>query len=167
MPTGGSDCCGTCPFNEKNEGQAGYVHARQPGRDYCTIRALEITGPAFYTYCVNHPHHNPEGLDLPIGPVFEGDSDGHRWIWAASPDSPPLRHKLVMLAERMPLNWEVEYPAGLSLKEAVLLQLEEWREEAALPALRRIAASDTPARPGQQAAYARHRCDSSRPLDGL
>jgi hypothetical protein len=155
VPNGGSDCCGTCPFNERNQGEAGYAHAGDPGRDYCTIRDLEIVGSAFYTYCVNHPHHNPGGLDVPIGPVFQGDSFGDRSFWVASPDTPELRRKLVMLAERMPLEWDVEYPFGMSLKVGVIMQLGEWREDAALPALQRIATGDTSKSPVPKRAFAR------------
>jgi len=31
MPDGGSDCCGTCWFNERNKGEAGYAHADDAG----------------------------------------------------------------------------------------------------------------------------------------
>lgn len=76
MPNGGSDCCGTCWFNRRNKGQAGYQHAF-PGPTQCEIRSLEITSP-FYTYCANHPHRRPERDEVPIGPVMTGDESGRR-----------------------------------------------------------------------------------------
>ena len=73
MPNGGSDCCGTCWFNAKNKGQAGYDHASDHEPAFCTIRSLPIED-AFYTYCGNHPHRTPERDPIPIGPVFTGDA---------------------------------------------------------------------------------------------
>ena len=52
MPNGGSDCCGTCWFNAKNKGEAGYGHRKDPDPEYCLIRQLEIRSP-MYTYCAN------------------------------------------------------------------------------------------------------------------
>ncbi len=77
MPNGGSDCCGTCWFNAKNKGQAGYEHVEDPEPNFCIIRQLAIKN-AFYTYCANHPHKNPDKLNIPIGPVYVGDSSGYR-----------------------------------------------------------------------------------------
>jgi hypothetical protein len=55
MPNGGSDCCGTCWFNARNKGEAGYAHADDPEPKFCTIRGLAIEN-SFWTYCGNHPH---------------------------------------------------------------------------------------------------------------
>jgi hypothetical protein len=60
-----------------------------------------------------------------------------------------------MLAERMPLEWDVEYPFGMSLKVGVIMQLGEWREDTALPALERIATGDTAGGSAPQSAFAR------------
>jgi len=155
MPNGGSDCCGTCPFNEKNKGEAGYRHSSDLGRDYCTIRQYVITGSPFYTYCANHPHHNPEGIDIPVGPVFEGDSNSNRWVSAPSSDTPALRAKLLALIEWIPVTWVEDYPSGLSFAEAVVMQLGEWRERAALPALERIASSEVEPQPRGSGPFAR------------
>jgi len=38
MPNGGSDCCGTCWFNARNKGEAGYGHALATEPARCTIR---------------------------------------------------------------------------------------------------------------------------------
>ncbi len=40
MPNGGSDCCGTCWFNAKNKGEAGYEHRGDAAPEYCLIRKL-------------------------------------------------------------------------------------------------------------------------------
>ena len=71
MPNGGSDNCGTCWFNSKNEGQPGYHGAEKEGIVICTIRNLEIQNP-FYTYCPNHPAHNPEKIEKPLGDIHYG-----------------------------------------------------------------------------------------------
>jgi hypothetical protein len=158
MPNGGSDCCGTCCFNEKNQGRAGYAHADDPGRDYCAIRGLDIgdtPSGAFYTYCVNHPHHNPDRIDVPIGPVYFGVADHprspvvgtRREPWAPSPDSTELRRKVIALAEHLSLDPQREYPFGASLRLAVIEQLAAWRDINALPALRRIAQAEAPPTP--------------------
>ena len=90
MPNGGSDCCGSCWFNAKNKGQAGFDHADDPEPDFCTIRDLAIKVP-FYTYCGNHPHRRPEQDPIPIGPVFTGDPSGAREFWKPSPDTEEIR----------------------------------------------------------------------------
>ncbi len=94
MPNGGSDCCGTCWFNSKNKGEAGYEHAHDREADFCMIRQISIIGP-FYTYCANHPHKNAKKVDIPIGPVFIGDSSGKREVWVESPDTDEIREKLL------------------------------------------------------------------------
>jgi len=141
MPNGGSDCCGTCWFNERNKGEAGYdhTHDREPNR--CIIRDLPIKNP-FYTYCVNHPHRNPQRVAVPIGPVFTGDSDGNREVWMPSPDTEEVRAALLELLHAMPDVPVEEYPAGAPLDVVVIRQLGELREERALPDLERIARLD-------------------------
>ena len=109
MPNGGSDCCGTCWFNSKNEGEAGYGHSRDDGPDYCTIRSLSIDRP-FYTYCANHPRRRPERDAIPIGPVFVGDSAGQRTLWKSSPDSEEVRTHLLEMLRTMQEVPSTEYP---------------------------------------------------------
>ncbi|MGH6815609.1 MAG: hypothetical protein ACREC6_07890 [Hyphomicrobiaceae bacterium] len=84
MPNGGSDCCGTCRFDAKNKGEAGYARAGGPTLAVCTIRNLAIEIP-FYTYCANHPLRRSQRDDIPIGPVFAYDGGtGSRKLWQAS-----------------------------------------------------------------------------------
>ena len=138
MPNGGSDCCGTCWFNAKNKGQAGYDQADDPEPDFCTIRGLPIEYP-FYTYCGNHPHRRPERDPIPIGPVFTGDSSGAREFWKPSPDTEEVREHLLTLLEGIEVRPGSEYPIGLYADEVVVWQLGEFRETRAIDGLRRIA----------------------------
>jgi hypothetical protein len=87
MPNGGSDCCGTCWFNAKNKGEAGYAHAKDPEPDFCTIRSLPIEDP-FYTYCANHPYNRQKRDPIPIGPVFTGDERRELEVGAPCPGDP-------------------------------------------------------------------------------
>lgn len=139
MPNGGSDCCGTCWFNARNKGEAGYDHADDPEPNHCTIRDLAIAD-AFYTYCANHPHRRPERDPVPIGPVFTGDSTGARTLWKSSPDSEEIRRHLLDLLVEMEEQPGSEYPIGIYADEIVIWQLGEFREERASEQLRRIAA---------------------------
>lgn len=141
MPNGGSDCCGTCWFNARNKGEAGYGHANDPEPAYCTIRSLPIDNP-FYTYCGNHPHRRPDQDSIPIGPVFVGDSSGARQIWKPSPDSNVVRRHLLSLLELMEEQPRAEYPVGMFTDEGVVWQLGEFRERRAEEGLRRIASFD-------------------------
>ena len=99
MPNGGSDCCGTCWFNARNKGEAGYGDADDPEPNFCTIRGLAIENP-FWTYCGNHPHRRPDRDPIPIGPVFI-DAGGYpygRKQWQPSPDTEEVRQHLLELA---------------------------------------------------------------------
>ena len=139
MPNGGSDCCGTCWFNSNNEGRPGYHGGDRGGEVRCTIRDLVIAEP-FWTYCVNHPHHNPHRVSLPIGPVYV-DAGGFpygRRIWTHSPDSEALRVQLLRLLWTVAERPASEYPAGRTLDEAVVEQLGRFREVRAVEGLRRI-----------------------------
>ncbi len=137
MPNGGSDCCGTCWFNAKNKGQAGYAHSGDPEPASCTIRDLPIEDP-FYTYCANHPHRSPERDSIPIGPAFTGDSDGTRELWQPSPDTEEIRLHLLELLARIEERPASEYPIGIHLDEVVVRQLGEFREARAVEGLKRI-----------------------------
>lgn len=141
MPNGGSDCCGTCWFNARNKGKAGYDHARDPDRSFCTIRDLRIENP-FYTYCANHPHRRPERDPLPIGPVFTGEDDGRRQIWMSSPDTEEVRRHLLDLVARIEEQPHSEYPIGIYADELVVWQLGEFREVRAVEELRRLTTFD-------------------------
>lgn len=144
MPNGGSDCCGTCWFNAKNKGEAGYTHAGDPEPDFCIIRNLAIEDP-FYTYCANHPHRNPDKITIPLGPVFTGDSAGSRQVWMQSPDTEEVRAKLLELLKRIREQPDTEYPMGIYLDELVIWQLGEFREQRAVDDLKRIAAFNSDA----------------------
>jgi hypothetical protein len=142
MPNGGSDCCGTCWFNQKNKGEPGYDHAKDRGEDYCAIRHTKIEN-SFWTYCSNHPHHNPVKIDLPVGPLYVCAKGSYRReILQASPDSEEIRAKLLSLLESIPEEPKPEYPAGVSLDEMVVWQLGEFREGRATAGLGRVARFD-------------------------
>lgn len=136
MPNGGSDCCGTCWFNATNRGQAGYGHADSATPPACEIRGnLPIEHP-FYTYCSNHPHHNPDRVRIPVGPVYTINDDDHgRHVSVESPDSPEIRDTLLGLLAAATPSSARRYSAGLSLTEAAIRQLGEFRDERALPGL--------------------------------
>ena len=138
MPDGGSDCCGTCWFNAKNKGEAGYDHTQDPEAAFCTIRGFPIADP-FYTYCGNHPHRRPERDPVPIGPVFTGEE---REISRPSPDTEEIRQHLLALLDGMEEEPRSEYPIGRYSDEVVVWQLGEFRETRAVEGLRRIASFD-------------------------
>ena len=141
MPNGGSDCCGTCWFNRKNEGEAGYDHADSSRPDHCEIRGLPIAEP-LYTYCANHPHRIPSKLSVPVGPVFTGDSTGRREVWRPALDNEDVRKALLELLAGLADFDRDEYPIGLRLGEVILRQLVEFEERRAIPDLRRLADLD-------------------------
>ena len=46
MPNGGSDCCGTCWFNRRNQGERDWkMHADDSVEPYCDIRDRAIENP--------------------------------------------------------------------------------------------------------------------------
>lgn len=141
MPNGGSDCCGTCWFNARNKGEAGYAHTRDPEPASCTIRNLPIADP-FYTYCANHPHRRPQRDPVPIGPVFIGDSTGARKVWQASPDTVEVRQHLLALLGDIQAKPPSEYPIGTFADELVVWQLGEFQERRAVAKLQGIASFD-------------------------
>ncbi len=106
---------------------------------HCTIRHLDVPNP-FYTYCANHPHKNPQRLEIPIGPVYAGDSMGNREVIHPLADTEEHRLGHIQLLAQIPEQPSQEYPAGMSLDLSVILQLLEWKEQRALPGLDRIAA---------------------------
>ena len=116
MPNGGSDCCGTCWFNEKNKGEPGYAHVHDRGEDRCEIRNLPITH-ALYCYCANHPHHNPGGMLA-----------GPRKAQAESPDTEEIRLELIRLLEAIPEQPHPEYPSATQMDDEIIRQLGAWRE---------------------------------------
>lgn len=139
MPNGGSDCCGTCWFNARNRGEAGYAHTNDTEPHYCTIRKLAIEDP-FYTYCGNHPHRCPDRDPLPIGPVFIDPKGRGRRIWEPSPDTEQVRLHLLDLLGTMSQEAAEEYPIGTYTDELVVWQLGEFRESRAAADLERLTA---------------------------
>ncbi|WP_452603335.1 HEAT repeat domain-containing protein [Pontimicrobium sp. MEBiC06410] len=134
MPNGGSDCCGTCWFNSKNDGELGYHGSRKEGVATCQIRDLEIEDP-FYTYCINHPHHNPNRVEIPLGPVYFGED---RQILIESPDTKETRDSLLKLLREIEEIPKDEYPAGRALDEEIITQIGKLEEKRAIPSLRKI-----------------------------
>jgi len=143
MPNGGSDCCGTCWFNAKNKGEAGYAHTKDPEPDFCVIRGSAIEEP-FYTYCGNHPHRNPAKSRYPVGPVYTGDPFGNREVWITLPDTPENRRNHLEILRGVDMRSAGEYPMGLPLCAVVIHQLAEWGETQAVPELERILALPWP-----------------------
>ena len=145
MPNGGSDCCGTCWFNAKNEGQAGSGHASRSEPSFCQIRDTAIERP-FYTYCANHPHRSPERLETPLGPIMTGDAEGNRQVWQPSPDTDEIRVALLAMLAAIEEAPPPEYPIGIHREDAIVWQLGEFRELRAVSDLERIAAFDPSAK---------------------
>ena len=139
MPNGGSDCCGTCWFNAKNKGRAGFGHAHDSEPHFCTIRSLPIENHPFYTYCSNHPHRRPERDPIPIGPVYTGDSFGNREVWKPSPDTEEIRQHLLTLLAQIDEQPGSEYPIGIYADDVVVWQLGEFKEARAVERLRQVA----------------------------
>ncbi len=149
MPNGGSDCCGTCWFNSANEGKPGY-HSHTDGVQVrCVIRDADIEVP-FWTYCANHPHHNPDQIELPIGPIYVDAGEGfpyRRKLLVESPDSEEIRRKLLELLSRIQETPQDEYPTSTNLGDTVITQLGLFGERRAVDGLHRILLFDPFATP--------------------
>lgn len=136
MPNGGPDCCGTCWFNRRNRGEAGYEHADDESIEpYCEIRDVPITDP-FYTYCANHPHRRPDRDRIPIGPITRprgGYNPAYvREAWILSPDTEEIRtHLLHLLSDFFTHVSRDQIPIGPGIGEVIVWQLGEFREKRA------------------------------------
>lgn len=88
MPNGGVDNCGMCPFVSGLESR--------PAR--CTIRDVELEAP-LWTYCPNHPKHNPSLVEHPVGPVYEdaGEYPYRRVVLYPSPPDDEVEVRLRLL----------------------------------------------------------------------
>ena len=73
----------------------------------------------------------PEGEDVEIV--------GDRWVWRRSHDTPAVREALLKILADAAEGPRAEYPLGVSLAEAAIWQLAEFREQRAVPHLERIA----------------------------
>jgi len=149
MPNGGSDCCSSCWFNNFNEGQpwrsrSGLLDfisdqttpAEHPKQELCTIRRLPIRVPG-YTYCANHQLRNPGRIEIPIGPVREGNAGGYREVRRLSPDGEDVRLTLLSFLAKIEKVPQRGYRIGVV--RDVVWQLGEFREKRAVDDLRRIA----------------------------
>jgi hypothetical protein len=137
MPNGGSDCCGTCWFNSKNNGEKGFFDSKKPVV-VCLIRNLEIRNP-FWTYCANHPQHNEKKIDLPLGPVYISDGYPYsRKIFVNPPDNEEIRLKLLELLENISNELEFKYPSDTDFEEEIIKQLTSLKEIRAVEGLKRI-----------------------------
>lgn len=142
MPNGGSDCCGTCWFNSKNEDEPGSYSSNKEVLVKCTIRDIEIPDP-FWTYCANHPHHNVDKIVLPLGPVYVTDDYPYsRKVWIKPPDNETIRQKLLEILDGIDVSLKKTYPSSTDLYEEVIKQVVELKEKRALPMLLRIAQLD-------------------------
>ncbi len=138
MPNGGSDCCGTCWFNTVNNGKPGYPENSQTNDLICEIRNFKPDDP-FWTYCANHPHHNPEKIRVPIGPVFVCDDNSYGRIEKISAlDTEQVRNELVKLAEQIPEIPKEEYPSATSFSVEIIKHIMFINEVRAIPSLKRI-----------------------------
>jgi hypothetical protein len=170
MPNGGSDCCGTCWFNSANEGNPGYQKPDADVQVRCVIRDVDIEVP-FWTYCANHPHHNPERIDLPIGSIYVDSGEGfpyQRKTLLESPDSEDIRVKLLELLRSIEEMPREEYPTSTKLDETVILQLGLFRERRAIDDLRRMLSFDPFASPAGDNPLGRNRISTiARAIESL
>ena len=148
MPNGGSDCCGTCWFNQKNNGVVGYGNTTKKDKVLCTIRDVEIVDP-FWTYCANHPHHNKGKIELPLGPIYVADDYPYsRKMWMAPPDTEVIRIKLLELLDAVSADPESLFPSGINIEEEVIKQLTALKEQRAIEGLLKIVRLDIEAYKG-------------------
>jgi len=142
MPNGGSDCCGTCVFNRRKlpTNEHGDVEAIDA---WCRIRALALPNP-FYTYCANHPKHNHQLIDVPLGPVFvaTGPWDSQREVWALSPDNEDVRSGLLHALGQITVEQTMRYPSVTHIEEIIIKQLMIFQEHRAIPLLLNISRWD-------------------------
>lgn len=142
MPNGGSDCCGTCWFNRLNEGEPRRPDRTKRDNAFCEIRGIAISNP-FWTYCANHPHHNPGRIEVPVGPVFVCDSYPYtRRAVVDCPDNETVRTNLLALLDAMPELPRAEYPSPTYFDEQVIGQLMAFREPRAVAGLHRVLSFD-------------------------
>lgn len=157
MPNGGSDCCGTCWFNSINDGEPGYPKDKTDAPHRCTIRDFEATNP-FWTYCANHPHHNPARIEVPIGPVYTaGEYPYSRSVLHESIDTEEVRLALLDLLAKIEETPVAEYPTPTKFDEEIIKQLMAFREPRAAAELRRIAAFDPESAPEGENPFQRNR----------
>ena len=137
MPNGGSDCCGTCWFNTINQGEAGYIEDSSK-TIVCEIRDFTPSDP-FWTYCINHPHHNSEKIRIPIGPVYVHDDTTYSRVEKIpASNSKKVRLELVKLIKKIKENPNNEYPFGNSFNVEIIKHIKLIKEKNAITDLVRI-----------------------------
>ena len=148
MPNGGSDCCGTCWFNTINKGEAGYPEDSSK-TIVCEIRNFVPDDP-FWTYCINHPHHNSEKIKIPIGPVYVHDyATDARVEKIAASNSKEIRIELVKLLKKIKEKPDIEYPFGKSFNIEVIRHIKLIKEKNAIADLIRILSFDPLCEPNE------------------
>jgi hypothetical protein len=114
-------------------------HRSEPGEDRCVIRNNLRIEYSFWTYCANHPHHNPKKIKIPVGPVYVCEEESHgRKVLADAPDTPNIRQELVQLLEHLPEKPLEDYPTETKLDHELIKHLGLLREPAAVGGLRRV-----------------------------
>jgi len=157
VPNGGSDNCGTCVFNEVNDGKtaAELPSARQDAREVarCMVRSAEVGRP-YWAYCANHNYHNPNRVRIPVGPVYTCFIRySPRVVQTPCPDTPDIRAGLLELLNAMPEKPVGEESTGTRFDDEVIKQLMKFGEQRAVAGLKRVArfnpleASDSGSRP--------------------
>lgn len=142
MPNGGSDCCGTCWFNTKNDETGRPISEKKEEIAKCLIRNLEIPKP-FWTYCRNHPYHNPKKINLPLGCVYICvDYPYYRKIWMAPPDTEEIRKKLLEILDEFNTSIQAKDYSEYTIENEVIHQLRILKENRAIPKLLRITKLD-------------------------
>lgn len=153
MPNGGPDNCGTCSFNQRNEGRLGHSAGNPDLANHCLIRDQALEDP-FYKYCLNHPYRtNHEPDPIPVGPLLRAEAGPGfsyaRVPWKPSPDSEEIRLHLLDLLERAEDVFAQDFhPAfGESVRlqpdyvGVVIWQLKEFGERRAVPGIERVRAN--------------------------
>ena len=151
MGNGGPDNCGSCNFNRANKkGFWGKIYDIMTEPAYCMIRGVDIPSP-LWIYCANHPYHNPQHIEVPVGPIYECEivappvRDGklhgdayQRAVWIDSPDTEEIRRKLIQLLEELPEKPVEEFPTDTKFDYQIIRQLGVFRESRATAGLRRV-----------------------------
>src|SRR5262249_8212629 len=115
--------------------------SNDPEDDFCVIRNLAISN-AFWTYCSNHPHHNPTKINIPIGPVFVARENYDRNVWVKSLDTEEVRSTLLRILSDIKEIPEPEYLAGFAVDDMAIWQMGEFREQRAVQQLEKIVQFD-------------------------
>lgn len=98
-------------------------------------RDLDVPDP-FWTYCANHPHHNPSRIDIPLGPVYTGED---REVWVLAPKGEEVTQKLLESLNKITNEVQFHYPVSpIDLEITIIDQLSEMKERRAIPGLLKV-----------------------------